>query len=277
MVGSICGVGAFLLRDGGGASSTAAVREASPTASVVSAEPTGWSAATLQPFDSPSGPPTAGSSTVSGSAGAAAAVSGSASPSVSAPASALSLPDGSTATGAVRAATGRVGTGRLLVVPGAVRAPGRAPSMKVRVEVEQGISVDGATFARFVMATLNDSRSWGHGGTRSFARTAGPADFRVVLAGSPTAHQLCISHAGDPGSCGGGDLAVVNLDQWLDGVPDYGSDLTAFRAYAVNHEVGHVLGHPNGRCTPGHLAPVMLQQSDGLRGCLPNAWPFPRS
>jgi hypothetical protein len=258
VVGSICGAGAFLLGDGGWDASTAASREPTSTAAPASPEATGWRAATLQPF---------------GSASASASGAGSA--------VILSAPEASTAsstpsTVAAGAATGRVGTGRLLVVPGVVRAPSAAPSMKVRVEVEQGISVDGATFARFVMDTLNDSRGWGHGGTRSFARTAGPADIRVVLAGSPTAHQLCISHAGDPGSCGGGDLAVVNLDQWLDGIPDYGSNLTGFRQYAVNHEVGHVLGHPNAFCTPGHLAPVMLQQSDGLRGCLPNGWPFPR-
>jgi hypothetical protein len=255
VVAAICGAGGFLLRDGGGDSGTAAVREPSATEAVASPAPTGWSAATLQPFDSSSAstaPPAPSAVSVPG------------------------VPTGGTTPGGVAAATRRVGTGRLVVVPGAVRAPGRAPSTTVRVEVEQGISVDGAPFARFVMDTLNDSRSWGHNGLRSFARTDGPADLRVVLAGSPTAHQLCISHAGDPGSCGGGDLAVVNLDQWLDGVPEYGSDLAAFRAYAVNHEVGHVLGRPNAFCTPGHLAPVMLQQSDGLRGCLPNAWPFPK-
>jgi hypothetical protein len=64
------------------------------------------------------------------------------------------------------------------------------------------------------------------------------------------------------------------MSRWLDGVPDF-PDRTMYRQYALNHEVGHVLGHANGFCDPGHLAPVMVQVTRGLQGCLPNAWPFP--
>ena len=54
-------------------------------------------------------------------------------------------------------------------------APGRGEVRTVRVEVERGLPVDGARFAGFVLATLNDDRSWGHDGAMTFARTDGDA------------------------------------------------------------------------------------------------------
>lgn len=172
----------------------------------------------------------------------------------------------------------QVGTGRLVVVPGSAPAPTAAPRMTVRVEVEEGIGVDGSAFADFVMDTLNDSRGWGHGGTLSFARTSGAADFRVILASPDTSARLCApEQTHGTASCGGGERAVLTMYRWMRGIPDYGNDRKAYRQYAINHEVGHVLGHSHAYCDPGHLAPVMVQQTKGLHGCLPNAWPFPVS
>ncbi len=46
------------------------------------------------------------------------------------------------------------------------------------------------------------------------------------------------------------------------GAMSYDGDLDAYRAYAVNHEVGHALGNRHQPCPAnGAPAPVMMQQS----------------
>ena len=265
LIGVLCSVGALVL-GGGIGDGIASTRQTDPDAAPSVSGSSGWTVSTWPPVDQASASPA--------SASPAGADPSSASPASADPAGAS--PGQVSPAGSGSAAVARVGTGRLVVVPGSVQAPGRAPSMRVRVEVEEGLGVDAQAFAEFVLATLNDPRGWGHGGTLSFARTDGPAQIRVILAAAPTARRLCTLYSGDPVSCGGGDQAVLDLDHWLDGVSDYAADLTAFREYAVNHEVGHVLGHGNGYCDPGHLAPVMVDQYLGLHGCLRNSWPFPK-
>jgi hypothetical protein len=68
---------------------------------------------------------------------------------------------------------------------------------------------------------------------------------------------------------------IVNDARWLTAIPDYGASLEVYRAYAVNHEVGHQLGYGHEACVqPGKPAPVMQQQTYGLNGCLANSWPY---
>lgn len=171
----------------------------------------------------------------------------------------------------------QAGTGHLVVVPGSSAAPRSGPVRTVRVEVEVGVPVEGATFADFVLQTLNDPRGWGHGGTMTFARTDADAEIVVQLASPDTSRALCrpLETFGNL-SCRSGSRAIITHYRWVHGHPDYHDDLTGYRRYVVNHEVGHVLGHGHEPCgTSGEPAPVMQQQTKGLRGCLPNPWPFP--
>ncbi|TQN43680.1 uncharacterized protein DUF3152 [Blastococcus colisei] len=176
------------------------------------------------------------------------------------------------------------GAGSLAVVDGASAVYGTGPLQRFVVEVEDGIGVDGVTFAQAVEGTLADPRSWGNGGRMSFQRvgaaeaTAGQYDFRVSLV-SPGSMETYCPGVGTGGytSCRYGERAVINLARWATAVPDYEGDVATYRHYVVNHEVGHAIGnreHPP--CPgPGQLAPVMQQQTLGLNGCAKNPWPYP--
>ena len=170
------------------------------------------------------------------------------------------------------------GNGVLVPVPGSMPAPGPGRVRTVRVEVEEGLPVDGARFADFALAVLNDPRGWGAGGTMSFARTdSADAEIHLVLATPDTSRRLCrpLETYGKL-SCRTGDRAVLTHYRWVNATEEYAADPTGYRRYVVNHEVGHALGHGHQRCPgPGRPAPVMQQQTLGLDECATNSWPNP--
>jgi len=172
------------------------------------------------------------------------------------------------------------GTGQLLVVPGTSPVYGTGPLQRFIVEVEDGINVDGASFAAAVEATLADPRGWGAGGQTSFQRVdGGDYDFRVSLVSPVNVEKFCPGvGTGGYTSCRYGERAVINLARWETAVPDYEGDVATYRLYVVNHEVGHALGNGHEDCPgAGELAPVMQQQTLGLDGCIKNPWPFPNA
>ena len=170
------------------------------------------------------------------------------------------------------------GEGTLSVVPGRSDILGDGAVLRFRVEVENGLNVDGVAFARAVEATLGDPRGWGNGGRQAFQRVAaGPFDFRVALVSPDNVNSFCSGlDTGGYTSCRSGNRAVINLARWETAVPDYEGDIPTYRQYVVNHEVGHYLGHGHESCRrQGALAPVMQQQTLGLDGCRKNPWPYP--
>jgi hypothetical protein len=172
-------------------------------------------------------------------------------------------------------------SGELVVAAGGTPAPGSGPPKTVRVEVERGLPIDHDAFATFVMSTLNDARGWGARGAVTFARTDGAADIRVVLASAATVDAMCAPlRTNGKWSCGRYGHAALNADRWVHGSDAFneasGGHLLLYRQYLVNHEVGHLLGHQHTGCpAAGAVAPVMLQQSITLAGCVPNGWPYP--
>ncbi|WP_205326852.1 DUF3152 domain-containing protein [Glycomyces sp. YM15] len=149
--------------------------------------------------------------------------------------------------------------------------------LKYDVAVENGLELDAAEVGAFVNATLADARSWTAGGAWRFQQVpqGGGADFTVYLASPEQRAYLCGSQ-NTTVSCRNGDNVVINSARWITGVDHWDGTIDTYRQYAVNHEVGHRLGHGHEVCPEeGEPSPVMAQQTYQLAGCIGNAWPFP--
>ncbi|KOT28526.1 hypothetical protein ADK41_35605 [Streptomyces caelestis] len=183
----------------------------------------------------------------------------------------------------------RGGTGKFTAIPGIDKAPGKGQKFTYRVDVEQGLGLDGELFAEAVQKTLNDDRSWAHNGARAFERIhSGEADFVITLASPDTTADWCaksgLDTTVDNVSCDSAatERVMINADRWARGADTYGDEIHAYRQMLINHEIGHRLGFNHVTCDKdGDLAPVMQQQTkfldhDGIR-CRPNAWPYPKS
>lgn len=143
------------------------------------------------------------------------------------------------------------------------------------VEVEGGLPFVPEDVADFVDDVLSDERGWSGVSPQRFVRVTDDQDLRVLLASPATTDRLCAPlRTNGEVSCRNGDRVVLNALRWARGVPDYAGDLTGYRTYLVNHEVGHALGEPHRSCSrAGAPAPTMQQQTYGLDGCRANGWP----
>jgi hypothetical protein len=177
----------------------------------------------------------------------------------------------------------QAGTGRFSFAKTSGRVLGRAgPIRRFSVAIESNIKVaDLASFVQKIDETLGDSRSWINSGQFRLQQVppGESHEFTIYLATPQTTNGLCAPlRSFGYTSCRQGTKVVLNLARWLQSVPYYthaGMVLDIYRSYMINHEVGHALGHDHELCLgSGKLAPVMEQQTFGLHGCLPNAWPF---
>jgi hypothetical protein len=166
-------------------------------------------------------------------------------------------------------------SGELVTVPGTAGPSGPGTRLTYRLEIEGGLPLDGPAIAAQVQKTLTDPRGWQPIEHVAFVRTAGPASFELILASPTMVDRLCypLDTVGEL-SCRNGDRVILNAKRWATAVSWYRGRLDDYRAYLVNHEVGHRLGHGHTGCpAPGAPAPVMVQQSKSLYGCTPNPWP----
>jgi hypothetical protein len=148
------------------------------------------------------------------------------------------------------------------------------------VRREKNLAVDVEAAARTIQSVLNDPRSWRAGRTWEFqlVSSADRADVHVFITTPATTDRLCapLLTRGEV-SCQNGDRGVLNAKRWVLGAETYGTDLTNYRRYLVNHEFGHVLGYQHTQCAgKGQNAGIMVQQTKGLDGCRANPWPYPK-
>ncbi len=134
-------------------------------------------------------------------------------------------------------------------------------------------------FAKVVEATFNDPRGWLRAGVK-FTRVQSGGRLHMILASGEQVRAAAPGGCSATLSCTVFPLVLFNDDRWMNGSDSYnelGVSLADYRIMVINHEVGHFLGHNHiTQCETGTgVAPVMLQQSTGLRGCSPNSWPLP--
>jgi hypothetical protein len=143
--------------------------------------------------------------------------------------------------------------------------------------VERGdVRADLGEFRSTTAAVFGDARGWSLGGSVRFVRVTSGGQFRLVLA-SPSAVAAASSVCSPLYSCRVGEEVLVNDRNWRETTPGWraaNGSLAEYRRYVINHEVGHFLGFGHSGCPrSGARAPVMMQQSKGLQGCVPSGWP----
>jgi hypothetical protein len=182
------------------------------------------------------------------------------------------------------------GAGTFRVLPGKSPVVGKGKLFRYSIDVENGVTgVDLTEYQHLVVQTLSDPRSWSGHGVSLQRVDSGRIDFHVSLTSSMTVRQLCgysirveTSCYAPAGSANPANRVVFNVARWVRGSTAYVGDLAAYRIYMINHEDGHAMGHMHAhQCLPGGLAPVMMQQTFGLRSaatgkmCGANPWPYP--
>ncbi len=171
----------------------------------------------------------------------------------------------------------QAGAGKWHVVPGSGPKIGNGKLYTYTVEVEDGIDqasyAGDDAFATAVQGTLsNPIQGWTWDGKIAFQRVDANfpnPSFRVSLTTPETTHRpdACGFQIKFEASCYRKSLGrvLINLARWVRGAKAYGADMTGYRQYAINHEVGHALGNQHVGCpAPGAPAPVMMQQTFGL-------------
>ena len=149
-------------------------------------------------------------------------------------------------------------------------------TINISLKVEASVSINTECIANLILKILNDTRGWSTIIDKKFQFTnLERSDFEIIFATPNTVDELCapLSTNGIY-SCRRENKVVLNYFRWLVGAQDFGTDLSTYRLYLINHEVGHMLGWGHNACpAEGALAPLMMQQSKSTNGCRPYGWP----
>jgi len=158
--------------------------------------------------------------------------------------------------------------------PASLSQPIRHYTYKVGFKGDVG-NVSREHFADVARETLNDQRGWSLGRHIRFSRIySGTANLNIWLA-TPQEVAAADPICDEEWSCRVGDNVYINITRWNQGTTTWSSrPLSEYRQYIFNHEVGHWMGFGHSSCpSSGAAAPVMMQQSINLYGCVINLWP----
>jgi len=147
----------------------------------------------------------------------------------------------------------------------------------ISIKAESGLNLELNCLSNMIIGILNDPRGWSTIEDRVFQIVDSEnADLNIVFAKPETVDELCYPlQTNGIYSCRNEKNVVINMFRWLSGAKDFGNDISTYRIYLINHEVGHYLGWGHSDCPSDNaLAPVMMQQSKSTNGCIPNGWPI---
>ena len=143
------------------------------------------------------------------------------------------------------------------------------------------VEADFEEFRAKVTETLKDPRGWARAGL-TFVEVSDGQDLNIIL--SDPAHLEGYNGycSGELSCTSGYNEVIINDVRWRTGTDvTTGTGMMSQRDYqsmVLNHEMGHWLGHyqhVEACAVNGGAAPIMLQQSTGLRNCGTfNPWPL---
>ena len=169
--------------------------------------------------------------------------------------------------------------GALLAVPGPAAADPGIPggegvqrTITYEIRTRGAVRADVGVFRRISSQTMNDRRGWSLGGSVRYVNVPSGGDFTLWLA-APSEMTSFSPVCSAEYSCRVGRNVIINDLRWRTGTSTWPS-VREYRDYVVNHELGHWLGRGHVSCpSAGSPAPVMMQQSISLGGCVSNTWP----
>lgn len=141
------------------------------------------------------------------------------------------------------------------------------------------VLADFEDFRAKVAETLADARGWTRAGLK-FVEVSDGQDLNIILSDAASLEGYNGYCSGTLSCTSGYNEVIINDERWRLGTEATAGWLSQrdYQNMVINHEVGHWLGHYNHveACDiDGGPAPIMLQQSTGLRNCGAfNSWPL---